>query len=127
VSWRQIFEHTSYFSSSISVFKSLLSPSSETLDQENAEALKHGIKCDTRGNLPVLCLSEDRALSMVPHSHLSIDIVYQPTFEMIKHSRPQGNYGMTLFLTGSNILRPCGSRRDRENVFRAYVIALMKV
>jgi hypothetical protein len=68
----------------------------QSLDQQNAEALKHGIKRDIRGNLPVLCLSEDRdTVHRLLTAIYPIDIVYPQTFEtMIKTFAAARKYGM---------------------------------
>jgi hypothetical protein len=109
-----------------SVFKSLLSSGSKTLDQQGAEALKHGIKRDIRGNLPVLCLPEDRdtvhrLLTVIYH----IDIVYPKPFETIKTFAAARKYGMrsvlALFRTYCSRVAPVASTGD---AFRAYVFAL---
>jgi hypothetical protein len=101
-----------------SVFKSLLSPNSQSLDQQNDEALKHGIKCDTRGNLPVLCLSEDR--DTVHHlltAIYPIDIVYPQTFEAIKTFAAARKYR---FRTYFSRVAPVVTAGD---AFRAYALA----
>jgi hypothetical protein len=107
-----------------SVFKTLLSPDSESLDQQNDEALKH-IKRDTRGSLPVLCLSEDR--DTVHHlltAIYPIDIVYPQTFEAIKTFAAARKYGMPSVLAR---FRTYCSRAapvvTAEDAFRAYALA----
>ncbi|KAI9441453.1 hypothetical protein H4582DRAFT_1384690 [Lactarius indigo] len=109
-----------------SVFKSLLSSCSETLDQQNAEALKHGIRRDIRGNLPVLCLPEDRdTVHYILTAIYPVDIVYPQSFEtMVKTSVAARKYGMpsvlALFRTYCNRVAPVVTA---ENAFCAYVLA----
>jgi hypothetical protein len=108
-----------------SVFKSLLSPNSQSLDQQNDEALKHGIKCDTRGNLPVLCLSEDRdTVHRLLTAIYPIDIVYPQTFEAIKTFVAARKYGMPTvlarFRTYCSRVAPVVTAED---TFRAYALA----
>lgn len=108
-----------------SVFKSLLSPNSQSLDQQNDEALKHGIKCDVRGDLPVLCLSEDRdTVHRLLTAIYPIDIIYPQTFEAIKTFAAAKKYGMPSVLAR---FRTYCSRVTSvvpvEDAFRAYVLA----
>ncbi len=135
-----------------SVFKSLLSSSSETLNQRtrnaealkhgtvpelssseilnqrtrNAEALKHGIKRDIQGNLPVLCLPEDRdTVHRLLTAIYPIDIVNPQTFEtMTKTFAAARKYDMPSVLA---LFRIYCSRVapvvKAENAFRAYVFA----
>ena len=108
-----------------SVFKSLLSPNSQTLDQRNDKALKHGIKCDIRGDLPVLCLTEDRdTLHRLLTAVYPIDIIYPQTFEAIKTFAAAKKYGMPSVL---DRFRTYCSRVTPavpvEDAFRAYVLA----
>ncbi len=109
-----------------SVFKGLLSSSSETLNQQNAEALKHGIKRNIQGNLPVLCLPEDRdTVHRLLTAIYPIDIVYPQTFEtMIKTFAAARKYGMpsvlARFRTYCSRVAPVVTA---ENAFRAYVFA----
>ncbi|KAH9177569.1 hypothetical protein EDB89DRAFT_1419444 [Lactarius sanguifluus] len=110
-----------------SVFKSLFSSISETSDQQNTEALKHGIKRGIEGNRPVLCLLEDcdtvhRLLTAI----YPIDIVYPQTFDtMIKTFGAARKYGMPSVLAR---FRAYCSRVapivTAENSFRAYGLAL---
>ena len=118
--------HKLFIIKASAVFKSWLSSSSKTLDQENAEALKHGIKRDTRGNLPVLCLSEDRdTIHRLLTAVYPINIVYPQTLEtMMKTFAAARKYGMpsvlALFRTYCGRVAPVVTA---ENAFRAYVYA----
>ena len=108
-----------------SVFKSLLSSTSQILDQEIAQAVRHGIKCDTRGNIPVLCLSEDRdTVHRLLTAIYPIDIVYPQTFETIKTFAAARKYGMpsvlARFRTYCSRVAPIVTV---ENAFCAYVHA----
>jgi hypothetical protein len=108
-----------------SVFKTLLSPDSQSLDQQNDEALKHGVKCDTRGNLPVLCLSEDRdTVHRLLTAIYPIDIVYPQLWEANKTFAAARKYGMPSALAR---FRTYFSRAapvmTAENAFRAYALA----
>ncbi|KAH9177561.1 hypothetical protein EDB89DRAFT_1818048, partial [Lactarius sanguifluus] len=106
-----------------SVFKSLLSSSSETLDQQNAQA---GIKRDIEGNLPVLCLLEDRdTVHRILTAIYPVDIVYPQSFEtMIKTFAAARKYGMPSVLAR---FRTYCSRAapvvTAESAFRAYAFA----
>ena len=89
--------HKLFLIQASSVFKSLLSPDLgyKTSDRQDAEALKHGIKRDTRGNLLVLCLSEDRdTVHRLLTAIYPIDIVYPTTLETIKTFAAARKYGM---------------------------------
>ncbi|KAH9006371.1 hypothetical protein EDB86DRAFT_721412 [Lactarius hatsudake] len=106
-----------------SVFKTLLSSSSETSDQQNAQA---GIKRDIEGNLPVLCLPEDcDTVHRILTAIYPVDIVYPQSFEtMIKTFAAARKYGMPSVLAR---FRTYCSREapvvTAENAFRAYVFA----
>ncbi|KAH9050307.1 hypothetical protein EDB84DRAFT_1573681 [Lactarius hengduanensis] len=109
-----------------SVFKSLFSSISETSDQQNAEALKHGIKRDIKGNRPVLCLLEDRdTVHRLLTAIYPIDIVYPQTFDtMIKTFGAARKYGMPSVL--ARFRTYCGRVAPvvtAENSFRAYGLA----
>ncbi|KAH9004479.1 hypothetical protein EDB86DRAFT_3071949 [Lactarius hatsudake] len=99
---------------------------SEALDQQNAEALRHGIKHDIRGNLPVLCLSEDRdTVHRILTAIYPVDIVSPQSFElMVKTFVAARKYGMpsvlALFRKFCNHVPPVVTA---ENAFRAYVLA----
>ncbi len=118
--------HKIFLIKASSVFKSLLSvypsSSSETLDQP----LRHGIKRDIQGNLPVLCLPEDRdTVHRLLTAIYPINIVYPQTFEtMTKTFVAARKYGMPTVLS---LFRICCSRVAPvvtvENTFRAYVFA----
>src|SRR6266702_674726 len=122
--------HKIFLIQASSVFKTLHSrspsSSSKTLDQQNAEALKRGIKRDIQGNLPVLCLSEDRdTVHRLLTAIYPIDIVYPQTFEtMMKTFAAARKYGMpsvlALFRTYCSRVAPIVTA---ENAFRAYVFA----
>ncbi len=109
-----------------SVFESLLSSSSNTLKQQNAEALKHGIKRDIQDNLPVLCLPEDRdTVHRLLTAIYPIDIVNPETFEtMTKTFAAARKYGMptvlALFRIYCSHVAPVV---NAESTFRAYVFA----
>src|SRR6266702_3876873 len=115
--------HKIFLIKASSVLKSLLSSSSETSDQQNAEALKHGIKRSIQGNLPVLCLPEDRdTVNRLLTAIYPIDIVYPQTFEtMMKTFAAARKYGMPTVLS---LFRICCIRVAPvvtvENTFRAY-------
>ncbi|KAH9006374.1 hypothetical protein EDB86DRAFT_721032 [Lactarius hatsudake] len=105
-----------------SVFKSLLTSSSETLDQ--VEALKHGIKHDIQGNLPVLYLPEDRdTVHRLLTAIYPMDIVYPQTLEtIIKTFAATRKYGMPSVLARFRI--HCSRAppvATAERAFRAYV------
>ncbi len=118
--------HKLFLIKASSVFKSLLSSSSETLDQQNTEAQKHGIKRDIQGNLPVLCLPEDRdTVHRLLTAIYPIDIVNPQTFEtMTKTFAAARKYDMpsvlALFRTYCTRVVPVVTV---ENAFRAYVFA----
>ena len=118
--------HKLFLIKASSVFKSLLSPDSKTLSQQNAEALKYDIECDTRDNLRVLCLSEDRdTVHRLLTAIYPTDIVYPQTFEaMMKTYAAARKYGMpstlALFRTYCSRVAPVVTA---ENAFRAYVYA----
>ncbi|KAH9011326.1 hypothetical protein EDB85DRAFT_2043226 [Lactarius pseudohatsudake] len=109
-----------------SVFKSLLTSSYETLDQQKVEALKHGIKHDIQGNLLVLCLPEDRdTVHRLLTAIYPIDIVYPQTLEtIIKTFAATRKYGMpsvlARFRTHCSRAPPVATA---ESAFRAYVFA----
>jgi hypothetical protein len=111
-----------------SVFKSLLSSGSQTSYQRDAEALKYGIKCDTRGNLPVLCLSEDRdTVHRLLTAVYPVDVAYPRTFETIKTFAAARKYGMHSVL--ARFRTYCSREAPMvtvENSFRAYVLASNK-
>ena len=116
--------HKLFIIKASSVLKNLLS--SKASDQQIAEPLKHDIKNDTRGNLPVLCLSEDRdTIHCLLTAIYPIDIVYPQTFEtMMKTFAAARKYGMpsvlALFRTYCSRVAPVVTA---ENAFRAYVYA----
>ncbi|KAH9067811.1 hypothetical protein EDB87DRAFT_1827781 [Lactarius vividus] len=118
--------HKLFLIKASSVFKSLLSSSSETLDQQNAEALKHGIKHDIRGNLPVLCLPEDRdTVHRILTAVYPVDIVSPQSFDlMVRTFVAARKYGMPSVLARfrkfCNHVAPIVTS---ENAFRAYVLA----
>ncbi|KAI9441451.1 hypothetical protein H4582DRAFT_1384549 [Lactarius indigo] len=120
--------HKLFLIKASSVFKSLLSSSTENLDQQDAEALRHGIRHDIQleGNLPVLYLPEDRdTVHRLLTAIYPVDIVYPETFEtMTKTFAAARKYGMpsvlTLFRTYCNRVAPVVTT---ENAFRAYVFA----
>ncbi len=118
--------HKLFLIKASSVFKSLLSSSSETSDQQNAEAIKHGIERDIRSNLPVLCLPEDRdTVHRLLTAIYPIDIVYPQTYEtMTKTLAAARKYAMpsvlALFQAYCSRVAPVATA---ENAFRAYVFA----
>ncbi|KAH9042705.1 hypothetical protein EDB85DRAFT_1916398 [Lactarius pseudohatsudake] len=109
-----------------SVFKSLLTSSYETLDQQKVEALKHGIKHDIQGNLLVLCLPEDRdTVHRLLTAIYPIDIVYPQTLEtIIKTFAATRKYGMpsvlARFRTHCSRAPPVATA---GSAFRAYAFA----
>ena len=120
--------HKSLLIEASSVFKSLLSSGSQNLDQRDTEALKYGIKCDTRDNLPVFCLSEDRdTVHRLLTAIYPIDVAYPQTFETIKTFAAARKYGMysalARFRTYCSSVAPMVTV---ENSFRAYVLASNK-
>ena len=118
--------HKLFLIKASSVFKSLLSPSSETLNQQNAEALKHGIERDIRSNLPILCLSEDRdTVHRLLTAIYPFDIVYPQMFEtMMKTFAAARKYDMPSILARfRTYCSPGAPVVTVDNAFRAFVFA----
>ncbi|KAI0300469.1 hypothetical protein B0F90DRAFT_412836 [Multifurca ochricompacta] len=106
-------------------FKGLLCETSRLLSPDT-EAAKHGIRRDSHGNLPVLCLSEDRdTLHCLLTAIYPTDIIYPATFEtMMRTFIATRKYGMpstlNLFRTYCYHVAPVVTT---DNAFRAYVFA----
>src|SRR6201996_8069947 len=114
-----------------SVFKSLLSKSPflgpKFLYQENSEDLKLGIKRDLLGDLPVLCLPEDRdTVHRLLTAIYPIDIVLPRTLESkTKTFAAARKYGMPTVLARFQIY--CSHVAPvvvAEDAFRAYLSSL---
>lgn len=89
------FVHKLFLVKASSVFKSLLSSTSQAFGQQNAEDLKYGIKRDSRGTLPVLCLSEHRdTIHCLLTAIYPVDIVYPQMLEAIETFAAACKYGM---------------------------------